>query len=238
MQPINTSFKDQDLELWKQYKATKSKVALDALLTRMDPVIQSTVNKWAGPVSRQALLNEARVLAVKAFDTYDPSKGTALATHVVTNLAPISRTVYTYQNVARIPENITLKLHSYNTAVDNLKSFHGREPTLDELHQELGLSAHELNKLKAYQRSDLIESGPAVSGNMFYSTEQDDDEDLLSALYFDLLPDEKRLFEMITGYGGHKKLSNQEIMKELNISQAQLSYKKTLLHTKIKKFLK
>ena len=153
-QPINSSFKDQDLVLWQQYKTTKSKAALSELLKRMDPVIQATVNKWSGAVSRQALLNEAKMLAVKAFDSYDPSRGAALATHVVSNLSPISRTVYTYQNVARIPENITLKLHSYNTAVENLKATHGREPTTDELHQELGWSAPEINKLRTQGRYD------------------------------------------------------------------------------------
>lgn len=238
MQPTNLSFKDADLELWRKYKATKSKEALSELLKRMDPVIQSTVNKWTGSISRQAILNEAKILAVKAFDSYDPNKGTALATHVVSNLSPISRTVYTYQNVARIPENITLRLHGYNTAVETLKATHGREPTTDELHQELGWSAPEINRLRTYQRADLVESGPAVRGDAFYSTNDDSDEDLLSAIYFDLLPDEKRLFEMVTGYGGHRQLANPEIMSALGISQAQLSYKKTLLQNKINNFLR
>ena len=235
--PTNALYKDQDLELWQQYKTTKSPMALSALLKRMDPVIQSSVNKWSGAISRDVLLNEAKLLAVKAFDTYDPKKGTALATHLVTNLAPISRTVYTYQNTARMPENVTLKLHTYHTAVEHLKALHGREPSTDELHQELGWSAAEINRLRNYQRADLIESGPAVKGEMFFNTKDDDDEDLLAAVFFDLLPDEKRLMEMVTGYNGHPKLDNQKIMQATGMSQAQLSYKKTQLTNKISALL-
>ena len=231
--PANASFKDKDLELWQQYKISKSPKALGDLLNRMDPVIQSTVNKWSGSISRQALLNEAKLLAIKAFDSYDPNKGTALATHLVGNLAPISRIVYTYQNTARLPENITLKLHTYHSALEHLKSTHGREPSTDELHQELGWSAAELNRLKTYQRADLMESGPAVKGEMFYSTKDDDDDDLLSAIYFDLLPDEKKLMEMVTGFNGHKQMNNTEIIEATGMSQAQLSYKKTQLVNKI-----
>jgi len=94
MLPLNTKFKDEDLALWEQYKRTKSSVDRANLLRRFDPVIQSQVNKWAGPVPRDVLVNEAKLLAVKAFDSYDPSKGAALATHVTNNLAPISRIVY------------------------------------------------------------------------------------------------------------------------------------------------
>lgn len=234
---INAQFKDQDLEIWNRYKKNKSPVDRAALLQRMDPLIQTTVNKWTGAVSRAALLTEAKLLAVKAFDSYDPNKGTALATHVVSNLAPISRIVYTYQNTARLPENITLKLHTYNTAVEHLKAHHGREPTTDELHQELGWNSTELNKLNAYQRADLIESGPAVSSDAFFDDKDDTDEDLLSAIYYDLMPDEKRLFEMTTGFNGKKPMSNPEILKATGMTQAQLSYQKTQLKNKIERLL-
>lgn len=237
MQPVNAQFKDQDLILWERYKKNKSPVDRAALLQRLDPLIQNAVNKWTGAVSRPALLTEAKLLAVKAFDTYDPTKGTALATHVVSNLAPISRIVYTYQNTARLPENITLKLHTYNTAVEHLKAHHGREPSTDELHQELGWNAAELNKLRAYQRADLIESGPAVSSDAFFDDKDDTDEDILSAIYYDLMPEEKKLMEMVTGFNGHKVLSNPEILKATGMSQAQLSYKKTQLTNKIQRML-
>lgn len=232
MPPVNTAYRDQDLQLWRSYKASRLPTARDALLKRFDGVLQSQVNKWAGAIPREALLNEARLLALKAFDSYDPAKGTALSTHVVNGLQPISRMVYSYQNTARLPENLALKVSTYTTAVEELKNRHGRDPTTDELHNELGWPTAEITRLRDYNRRDLVESGPAVDGD-FFSDHADDDDVVLGGIYFELLPEEKRLFEYVTGYNGAPKLGNREIMDRLGWNQAQLSYRKTLLTRKI-----
>lgn len=232
IQPINKQYKDADQELWEKYRRTRTQVDRAALLKRFDPLIQRQVSKWAGPVSRDVLLSEGRLLAAKAFDSYDPTKGSALATHITNHLAPLSRLVYTYQNTARLPENLAIKAGSYYTAKDHMTSMLGREPTTDELHQELGWDSRELHRMENYMRKDLVESAGNVTGD-FYGSNDDSDEDLLTAVYFSLAPDEKELFEYITGYGGKEKLSNPEIMKKLGLTQAQLSYKKTLLTGRI-----
>jgi DNA-directed RNA polymerase specialized sigma subunit len=232
----NTSFKDEDLRLWKQYKQSKSPADRATLLKRLDPVIQSQVNKWAGPVPREVLLNEAKLLAIKGIDSYDENKGTALTTHVINAIQPISRLVYSHQNAARLPENLTLKLNSYLQAKDHLTTVNGYSPTLDEMHQELGWHKGELRRIDQYQRKDLVESVGGLNDD-FFGNDTDEGEDVLSVIYFDLTPTEKKLFEYTTGYGGKPKLSNPTIMGELNWTQAQLSYQKTLLTNKIKSML-
>ena len=233
---FSQNLKDDDLEAWRKYKKTRSTYDRDILLSRFRGAIESQVNKWAGPVPREVLSNQSKILAIKAFDSYQEGMGTALATHVINNLAPISRTVYTYQNTARLPENLTLKMHSYQAANEHLSSMFGRDPTTDELRDELGWNGTEINRIKDYNRKDLVESVGGVTDG-FFSTETDADEAVLAALYFDLLPQEKRLFELVTGYNGVSKRSNPEIMKELNINQAQLSYQKTQLKNKIQNYM-
>ena len=228
---VNSSFKLDDQALWEQYRKNKSPQLRDELLKRFDGLIQSQVNKWAGPVPRQALVTEAKILAVKAFDTYKPNMGTALGTHVVNSLQPLSRIVYTHQNTMRIPENTAIKIQTYNTAVENLKAMYGRPPTTDELHSELGWNTKEIARMRDYSHKNLIESGPEISGDFF---EKDDDSDvMLAGIYAELLPEEKTLFEYITGYNNRPKLSNTQIKERMHMSQAQLSYKKTLLTKKI-----
>ncbi|MCB5270530.1 MAG: hypothetical protein LHW56_01645 [Candidatus Cloacimonetes bacterium] len=226
------SSKEEDLRLWKVYHTSRSPKDREALLKRLDPILQSQVNKWAGPVPRGVLENEAMVLAAKALDTYNPNLGAALSTHIVNNLAPISRLVYTYQNAARIPENITLKLRTFNDAKERLTVTHGFTPTVDQLHQELGWSVNELNRVENSMRNDLVESVGGLD-DRFFSSVADDEEDMLEALYFDLLPEEKKLFELVTGFHGRKVCSNPEIMQAMGWSQAQLSYKKRLLTKRI-----
>lgn len=238
MATVNSAFQADDIALWKKYKAQPTIANRSALAKRFDGVIQAQVNKWAGPVSRDVLLNEAKLLAYKAFDTYSPTGGAALATHVTNCLLPLSRIVYTYQNAARIPENLTMKLNTYNTAVSNFKTLNGREPTTDEMHSELGWTASEINRIRDYNRRDLVESGPALAGSFFDGDDSDDFGDvILGGLYFELLPEEKILFEHTTGYNGAKVLNNTELSDRLGISTTQLSYKKKLLKKKVEAFL-
>lgn len=224
----------KDMQLWEKYKQTKSPMDRDALLKHMQPLIQKQVSKWTGNVPSNVLMTQATLLVAKGLDSYNPDKGAALSTHVVNCMAPISRTVYTYQNTARIPENITLRLNSYNTAKDHLVTSLGRDPNVAELHQELGWGVNELNRMDNYVRKDLVESVGGLNES-FYGDNESIEDDLLASLYFSLTPNEKNLFECITGYNGKPKLDNPGIMKKLGLSQAQLSYQKTLLTNKIAK---
>lgn len=234
---VNTLFQDQDTLCWEAYRRSRSPADRDRLLKRFDGALQSQVNRWAGPVPREVLLNEAKLLAVKAFDSFDPKKGTALATHVVNNLLPLSRIVYTYQNSTRLPENTTMKLQTYNTAVEHLKAYHGREPTTDELHDELGWSTTELSRIKDSNRKNLIESGSPPEAAFYANSSLDIDEDLLTGIHAELLPDEKQLFEHLTGYNGISKLGNKELLHLLGVSQSVLSYRKSLLTRKVQGIL-
>lgn len=228
--------KEKDIELWREYKRTGSKEARDQLLKNFEGLINSQVNKWAGSLPRDVLKNKAKVLTIKALDSYDENKGTALSTHITNNLQPLSRMVYQHQNTARLPENVNLQMSSFNSAKNYLQSEKGRDPTTDELADELGWSPAEIGRIETYNRKDLLESGPQVSGD-FYANQQerDEDDEILSAVYQELLPDEKKLFEYTTGYNNKPVLSNPELVEELGITQSQLSYKKSLLKNKIER---
>ncbi len=237
IQPVNAQFSNTDIALWNEYKSNPSSVNKEKLLKRFDGVINAQVNKWAGPVSRDVLLNEARILAGKAFDTFNPAAGASLATYLTNQLLPLSRIVYTYQNTVRMPENITQKVRTFNLANDTLKVSLGRDPTTDELHNELGWSASDITRIRDYNKRDLIESGPAVTGDFYSADHNDEDDMILGGIYFELSPEEKKLFEYTTGYNGAKVLSNPAIMKKMNVSQAQLSYKKVQLRKKIENLM-
>lgn len=225
--------KDVDLSLWQEYKRMPNAATRKKLLDQFSGLIAAQVNKWAGPVSRDVLMNEAKILAAKAFDSFNPNAGASLSTHVTNSLLPLSRIVYTYQNTARLPENISMRISAYNSAVEDMKGLYGREPTTDELHNSLGWSSSEISRIRDYSRKNLVESGPAVSGDFFTKSDGIDDDVLLGGIYMELAPDEKQLFELTTGYNRPKALSNAEIMKTLHMSQAQLSYKKRLLRQRL-----
>ena len=218
-----SSVKTTDIELWRQWKKTKSPGDLQRLLDQMKPILMREVGKWAPSMSRSYLEMEAKRLAVEAFETYDPNQGAALSTYIASRLPKLSRVVYSTQNTARLSETRNLLFHTYFTANNDLRDRHGREPTNEELADHLGWSEKKLDKFQRQsQRKEFVESED--------HPDVDEAEDhLVDYVYHDLTPIQKSIFEHSTGYQGKAKLSGAQIQKKLKVTQGQLSYQKALM---------
>lgn len=220
---------EQDHALWLKWKKNPSDTNASALLTQVNPLVQRETNKWSGTLARPLLETEGKRLAMGAFETYDPSKGAALGTHVVNSLQKMSRLSYANQNVARLPENKMLMFHTYHLGHSTLQDELGRAPTSDELADHLGWSMKHLTAFrKDISHQELLESG-GVEGSdagLFVAEEQDHTVDFI---HHGLPPQQKAIFEHLTGYGGAEVLSNQEIQKKLGITQGVYSYQKEKL---------
>lgn len=227
-------YRDKDIETFNRWKQNKTDANLSALLKQIDPLIQSQVRNWGGVVSNQNLVLKARILAKEALETYDPSQG-ALSTHITTRLQKLSRDVYPYQNAARLPEHQQIKFRTYAAANANLEDRLGRKPTVDELSDELVWSKREVVNYSQQIRNDYVASEGLI--NDFYE-DGVSGQLLMDYIYHDLNPDEKHLFELTTGYRGAKVMDNEELMKELKITQGQLSYNKRKLIDKIDAYRK
>jgi DNA-directed RNA polymerase specialized sigma subunit len=219
----------EDYELWEEWRKSKDPQVLTSLLDRLNPLIHREVVKWGSAVPRVALESKARGLTVQALDTYDPNKGAAIGTHVASRLRKLSRFVYPYQNVARLPENKQLLYNTFTVAKNKVFDTVGREATTDELVDELGWTPKKVSDFqRSFERRELVESEGAFS---------DDDpmgDNLVDFYYHGLAPMDKSLFEDVTGYGGKPILNNAQIMKKHNLTQGQLSYQKRKLIDSIK----
>jgi DNA-directed RNA polymerase specialized sigma subunit len=202
---------------------------LQRVLDQLNPVIQRAVNRWSGTLARPALELEAKTLAREAIGTYRPGAGASLATHVTNRLQKLSRLNYQHQNLARIPEYQNLKYNTYQRAQAQLQDELGRDPTNEELADQLGWSRPAVTHFQRNLRQEFIESGdtppifddsPGESGMVDY-------------IYYDLSPIQQKIFEFTSGYQGAPRLSNPEIMKKLNLTQGQLSYQKRLMINRI-----
>lgn len=225
---------EQDLVLWRKWKNTRADADLSKLIDQMTPLIIREVNKWSGSLARPLLEAEGKRLAVEAFQDYDPNRGAGLGTHVATRLQKMSRLSYSNQNVARLPENKMLMFHSYNVAHSKLQDELGRPPTADELTDELGWSMKHLTKFRQQiAHQELLESGGTEGEGAGDLAEADEQDHLVDFIHHDLPPQQKAIFEHLTGYGGTKRLSNQDIQKKLGLTQGQYSYLKGKLVTHI-----
>ena len=211
----------EDLDMWREWKSTNDPQALDNLVTRLNPLIQREVQKWGTAVPRPALESKARILTAQALNTYDPNRGAAVGTHVASRIRKLSRHVYPYQNVARLPENKQLNYNTFQIAQSRLVDNHGREPTTAELSDELGWTQRKIVDFqKSFGRRELRESEGA------YYDDDPSGQTLVDFYYHGLSPADQRLFEDITGYNGKMTMSNSQLMSKYRLTQGQLSYRK------------
>jgi hypothetical protein len=224
---------ERDVELWKKWHRGRQDADLQALLQQLDPLVQSEVNRWAGSLARPLLELDAKRLAAEAIQSYDPHKGAALGTHVANRLKKLSRLSYTHQNIGRIPEHQTLKFHSFQLSQENLKDKLGRDPTTNELSEDLGWSKPYLDRFQRSMRKEFVESGAMPP--IFDSGAGD--SGMIDFAYNDMNPMHKKMFEHTTGYGGAKILDNQDLMKKLKLTQGQYSYQKRQLVDQLEQVL-
>lgn len=212
--------KEKDLHAWQQWNKSRNDADLMMVMDRINPVIMGEVNRWSGAVAPPTLTLEAKNLALGAIKTFDPNRGAALNTHVTNKLKKLSRLVYSNQNLARIPEHKTLQQRTFAMAEERLRDRLGRDPTADELREELGWTRNYLADFQRSARKEFVDTGEVA--NVFDT--DSGDTGLVDFAYQDLSPLQKKIFEYRTGYGGKPVLSNPEIRKKLGLRQSQLSY--------------
>ena len=226
------SKQQKDMELWRKWNRTHRKDDLRELLHNLDPIIQTQVNKWSGTLARPMLETKARSLAVSALKKYDPQRGTAPATHVTNQLQKLSRTVYAHTQAVRLPEHKSVSMASFSAGVSTLQDRIGREPTVTELADHLGWTKHRVTEFqKAYDRKELLSSGEFRPSAFPVA---DDYDPLVEFVFHDLAPQDQRLFEHTTGYGGKPVLRNSQLRKKFGMTQGQLSYQKRKLIDRFK----
>jgi DNA-directed RNA polymerase specialized sigma subunit len=218
--------KEQDIELYNTWKETGDKKALGALVHNLNPLIYTEVKRASGTLPSTALSAEAKKWAVKAIQTYDPTKGVALSTHVMNYLPKIRRMNYKFQNSARLPENLQLQYHTWNQAVTRLQEREDRDPTEEELAEELGWKKKAVVKYKKSLYSDLVESG---SERPVEFTTFNTNRVLYDYILGELTKDEKYILE------NSDKMNSTELAAKLGVNINRLNYQKRLLIDKIKR---
>jgi len=210
--------KQEELGLWKKWKKTGDPVAMNALITSLNPYLQSHVNKFSAVrLPRSAIESQARLLALKALQTYDPKRGTQINTHLGHELKHLNRFVMEYQNVGKIPENRGIAISKFQNIKSNLTEDFGREPTLTELGDALMWSPAEVERMQSELRNDIIitQGKEEASFDTTYNP-SDRTMDIVQFVYYQSDPEEKKVLEYTFGLGGNPKLTSQEIALRIN----------------------
>jgi len=212
-----TSRYEHDLDTWNSWNKSGDGRELENLLGSMNPMIQKTVNKYsAAPIPRSAIEAEAKKQAVKAFQTFDPKRGTQLNTHVGNYLQKVFRFVANNQNTARIPEHRVQKISTYQNVFESMKSEKNREPTILELSDELHWSPNEVSRLQTELRKDLS-LGESFSQDQ--SHEFNRTSETLNFAYYSMSDKEQLIYDYLTGSNGKSKLSIPQTASKLKMDE-------------------
>jgi len=228
-----SEFKDQfnfaetrskDEELFRLWKDTGDKKHLGALVKQVSPLLYREVKRQQGSLPPAALMADAKKWALRGINSYDPSKGAKLGTHITNWVKKIRRLNETYQNAVRLPANLHYKWGEFNNAVTQLSSTLNREPTDKELASHLGWKQTHVAKFKNSLYADYFESNSAAPTE---TTQFDTGKIALQYVIENLTPEEKIIFM------ANESMSSAELSKQIGRDINGLNYRKQKLRDKV-----
>jgi len=237
-----STLKEQELQLFNDYKLGSSP-AKKKLLSSLKPLIYKQVHRFKGSgLPMTSLKLEGHRLAGQAIENYDPSKA-QLNTHVTNYLKKMSRFVTNYQNVGHIPEPRALMIGKYQTAFENLSAEKGREPTKDELADNLQINSVEIDRLQTELRKDLAirveedDGDGGIGGFYQFADTSGGDPKLKQALefvYYDADIIDKKILEHTFGLNGKHILATKDLETSLRVTTFELKKRRSKLAKEIR----
>ena len=221
-----------DMSKWKlekeyrdayvKYIQTQKPEDLKALLKQLNPVIQKGLNTFGGGVP--TLRGHAKLLAIHALQTYDPTKG-SLQAHVMLHLQRLQRLLPEASNVVYTPESLRMDAIALREAEIELTDKLRRPPSDQEIADHMKISLKRLQRIRQAQGavpSSVFENtGISILDNKRLSDKTK--QMLLEVIYQELSPVQQYILEHRLGLHGHKPKSVEQIAKNLGISPARVS---------------
>lgn len=203
----------------------KSPANMSKVLDALSPTINSEITRYAGPSS--LLRSKAKVLAIKAVKSFDPMSGARLNSWVVTGLKPLSRYGIQQRDI-HVPEVAARQAAAVNAATERLIDELGRDPTDEELADELGISSKRVHavreKAMASMHSGAFDESVSDDASSIPGVSKTDPMDFArEAVYRDLSPDDKLIFDSATGSHGVKPMKAIDVAAKLGVSPATVS---------------
>lgn len=216
---MTAAITQQNLGLWMDWRKSGDEVPLNQLMTNLVPLVRSRIRGYQGNLPQSAVDAKAVVLARKALDTYDPTKG-AISTHISNQVRPVSRLVYKSQNFTKIPESRLGFVTHAKRAIADLQDELGRHPSDAELADKMGVDIVTAGRLRREMVRDVVASGLQDPGRESAGTRSGD---ISYLLYHDLSGVDKTVFEELSGFNGRAPArSSEEVARRTGLSASQV----------------
>lgn len=230
-QPVHNASLDFD-SLYPEWQKAQTPEMNTKLLGTIQPIIDTAVGSYAGQSASPTIKNKARLMALKAMQSYDPTRGN-VKTHLLSQMQGLRRLAAKEQNIISIPEQVGLDFQRLSAAENELRDSLSRDPTDDELADMTGLSTRRIKKIRHFHQP--ISEGMTARQND--NSEDTTNTEVASSLpnatnavdawldfvYGDLSPVDKLIMDMTLGRNGRRAASTQDIARRLNITPGAVS---------------
>lgn len=237
--------KTDELSMFNRWKVSQSKEHFQDIYNSMRPLIHDAAKKAA--YGSNLPESAHRIYAAQAFmdalKTFNPASGAALGTHIYGSVQnKVKRLNYEYQNLGKMSEQRSVVVGRFQNEFESLKANLGREPSSAELADHMMLPMKQVVMMQKELRKDLaMEAGTEEVAHAEGSKE----EEFLSYIYYELNPEEKVVYEYITGHFGKPKLAKKSnkidyasIAQRMGVSESKVRILHNSIRAKYNKALK
>ena len=138
-------------EVWSEYKATGDPYLQEELVLHYQGLVFKLAHKIVRKLKQgtevEDLISDGMVGLVKAIDAFEPERGFKFSTYAT----PVVRgsILNGLRRLDWVPERQKTKARNFHKAVEKLKQVTGRQPTEEDIAEELEISAKEVYEIIA-----------------------------------------------------------------------------------------
>jgi RNA polymerase primary sigma factor len=184
------------------------------------------------------VISEGNLGLTKAVDRFDPAKGAKLSTYAAWWIRQaIKRALFNQSKTIRLPVHLGEKISKIRRVALQMSEELGREPSDDELAEEIGISSGKVSQLKTaairpasldapISDDDLTEFGESVgdedASTPFESLRDKDLHDQVGGLLEVLDDREKKIISERFGFDGGERKTLEEVGKKFGVTRERI----------------
>lgn len=224
-----------------EYARSGTKEAKEKLIQANLRLVVSLAKHYQGcGLSFQDLIQEGNIGLLKAIDKYDCEKGFRFSTYAAWWIKQcLSRAVADHGRVIRIPAHIVEDVNKARTSIRELTLKLNKEPSIEEISQELKISEKEVKELLSYmtdiisldspvgdEDDDEVTVGSFVEDHSFVNPEKayerQDEFNIINEVISTLSSREADIIRKRFGLIGDKALTLEEIGQEYGLTKERI----------------
>lgn len=236
---------DPHLDLWKTWHGSGKKPEhLEPLMDALEPTIQNAAKRklkgLGGSIPYSALEQQLRIAAKKGLESYDPTRGTKVRTHIITNFQRTTDFVAGNRNFAHIPKPRVEMYQKFTNAKNIFMEEHGHEPTLHDMKALLpDIKEKDLKPMMNEIRRELYIGGhpdpEADDGSLGHAPSQV--RSIISLMPALLSPEEQKVFDHLYPQLGEPS-SVAQIARKTGMNQNQVYRVRSAIYKKVRPHLR